>query len=71
MKIISEFSLWVIFPLAIFAVAISIFFYRKTDWLKTASNWKKFLLIGLRSISIFLVLILLLGLTFQFSNTKE
>lgn len=71
MKIISEFSLWVILPLAIFALAISIFFYRKTDWLKSASFWKKFLLIGLRSISIFLVLILLLGLTFQFSNTKE
>ncbi|MBM3455444.1 MAG: hypothetical protein FJX80_09885 [Bacteroidetes bacterium] len=71
MKIISEFSLWVIAPLAIFSLLVSIYFYRKTDWLKTASQWKKLLLIGLRSISIFLVLILLLGLTFQFSNTKE
>jgi len=71
MKIISEFSLWVIAPLAIFSMLVSIYFYRKTDWLKTASQWKKLLLIGLRSISIFLVLILLLGLTFQFSTTKE
>ena len=71
MKIISEFSLWIIFPMALLAIAASVYFYRKNDWLSTEGKWKKYLLIVLRSSSIFTLLLLLLGLTMQYLLERE
>jgi len=71
MKIISEFSLWIILPMAVGAILLSIYFYRKTNWLTSGSKWKKPSLISLRAISIFILLILLLGLIFQQTLKKE
>ncbi len=71
MKIISEFSLWIIFPMALLAIAASVYFYRKNDWLSSEGKWKKYLLIVLRSSSIFTLLLLLLGLTMQYILERE
>ena len=71
MKIISEFSPWVIAPMVIISIVLSIYFYKKTDWIDKKNQWKKWLLISLRSTSLFLIFILLLGLTLQYTETKE
>lgn len=54
--------MWTLLPWAVVAVALSLLLYRKRSWIKDISNFKRFLLIGLRSLGLFLLGVLLLGI---------
>lgn len=56
----SEFSFWWVFPIAIIALALSYFLYRKDHYLNETSKYLKWFLFSIRFISIFLIAFLLL-----------
>ena len=65
MKIITDIHpLWLI-PLALLCGVLSYFYYKKTAWVNESPSWVKTTLIALRSISLFLVGALLLGLAIE------
>ncbi|WP_107038204.1 vWA domain-containing protein [Brumimicrobium mesophilum] len=61
-EIFSDIPIWVLLPWSIIALLLSILLYRKRAWVKDISNFKRFLLIGLRSLGLFFVGVLLLGI---------
>ena len=65
MKIISDIPLWWIPIIAIIALSLSIFYYRKKGWLKEITNSLRIVLIGLRFLSLFFIAVLLLGILFE------
>jgi len=70
MNIFSDISLWWIIPIAFFSIVISYFFYKNQKQVNEVSKAKKSLLIGLRSGSLFLLLIFLLGLIIEHKEYK-
>lgn len=67
MKFSSDISLWWLLPIAVLSVVLAIWLYsRKTNgWVSDLTKRWRTLLITLRSISIFLLAILLFGIIFQ------
>lgn len=61
----TEFSAWWIPLMALGAAAVSWWYYRGQSWLSDATRLVRWSLFSLRSIGLFLVLILLLGILYQ------
>ncbi|RYM34600.1 VWA domain-containing protein [Brumimicrobium glaciale] len=61
-ELFSDIPMWTLLPWAVVAVALSLLLYRKKSWVKEISNFKRFLLISLRSLGLFLLGVLLLGI---------
>jgi hypothetical protein len=66
----SEIPFWVLLPWGAVAVTCSFVLYRKKSWVKDISNFKRYLLIGLRSLGLFLLGILLLGILIKGIDSK-
>ena len=65
MHLFSEYSFWWLIPFVLISFLITIFFYRKVEWLTAAPKWVKKALISLRFTSLFLILLLLLGILLE------
>lgn len=65
MHLLSSYSLWWIVPILAFSAIISFFFYRKETWLQTKTKSLRYALFTLRTTSLALIGILLLGLLFE------
>ena len=65
MHLFSEYSLWWILPILLLSLFTAIFFYRKIEWLSSAPTWVKKTVISLRFSSLFLILVLLLGILLE------
>jgi hypothetical protein len=65
MKIITDIHpLWLVPTLAL-SIGLSIFYYKKNDWFSGENPWLKKTLIALRSLSLFIILALLIGLAIE------
>ncbi|MFM7006529.1 MAG: hypothetical protein ACKOWX_04690 [Flavobacteriales bacterium] len=65
MHLLSSYSLWWIVPILAFSATISYFFYRNETWLQTKAKSLRYILFALRTTSLALICILLLGLLFE------
>lgn len=65
MHLLSSFSLWWILPILAVAAVLSWLFYRQENWIKSKSKILKYSLITLRTLSIGLISILLLGILLE------
>jgi len=70
MNVFSDISLWWIFPLALTALSISVLYYKGQKQMTDIESWKKYVLISLRSLALFLLGILLFGLIIEQKETK-
>jgi hypothetical protein len=71
MNWISDISIWWIFPWSILAIYLSVLLYAKRGWVKEVSKIQRTLLISLRSISLILLGVLLLGVLFEYKSYRE
>lgn len=71
MHLISDFSLWFIIPIGLTAAVLTLYFYKKESWFSDLKPLHQNLLRVLRFSSLFLIGILLLGLTLQTINYRE
>lgn len=61
-SIISTYSvLWVI-PALVLSALLALFLYKKNDWIDTLNRTLKYTLISLRTLSVFIILLLLIGI---------
>ena len=65
MHLLSSVSLWWILPILVGAAVLSWFFYKQENWIKSKSKNLKYSLITLRTLSISLISILLLGILLE------
>lgn len=72
MQIISSLSLWWVIPIVILAAALAYYVYYKkhSEWNESLTVLQKYTLISLRGISLFLLLISLLGIVVQYQKKK-
>lgn len=70
MQIFSDISIWWIIPWAIVSLALGVIYYRKQKILDDISSKRKWLLIALRSFSLFVLGILLFGLIIEKKDYK-
>jgi hypothetical protein len=70
MNVFSDISLWWIFPWVLIAVSISVLYYRGQKQLIDIESWKRYVLISLRSLALFLLGILLFGLLIEQKEIK-
>lgn len=70
MQVFSDISLWWIVPIALVSLALSYLFYRNQKQVQELSKLKKGILVALRTSSIFLLLIFLLGLIIEHKDYK-
>lgn len=71
MKVYADISLWWLIPLFLLTLFIAYFFYKKDSLTKEISSRLRYLLIGLRGLTIFLLLILLIGLLLETRETRK
>lgn len=71
MNWISDISLWWIFPWSILAIFLSIVLYKRKGWVKELSKFQRTLLITLRSISLILLGLMLLGILFEYKSYRD
>lgn len=73
MKLSSDISLWWLLPIAAIAVLVALWMYNKktSSWVNELEKKWRIILISLRSLSIILLAILLLGIIFQSFNYKK
>lgn len=71
MHLFSEYSFWWLIPILLISFFITIFFYRNVEWLSGAPNWVKKTLVSLRFTSLFLILLLLLGILLETISYQE
>ncbi len=69
-EIISQYSLWLILPLGVFAALLSFFLYFKDEKLSGLNLWKIYLLAGLRFLSVFFITVFLLSIVFKYLRVK-
>ena len=65
MHLLSSYSLWWILPIILLSAVLSYLFYRHENWIKNKSNYLKYTVLALRTSSLSLIGILLLGLLFE------
>ncbi len=65
MHLFSEFSFWWILPILVLSFLTTFVFYRNIDWLNSSPFWVHKTLFLLRFVSVFFVLILLLGIILE------
>ena len=68
MHLLSSFSLWWILPIFFTTILVSWLFYRNESWLENKSKQLKYSLITIRTLSLSLIIILLLGLLLEQSH---
>jgi hypothetical protein len=71
MNWISDISLWWIFPWSALAIFLSIVLYKRVGWVKELTKFQRNLLTALRSISLILLGLLLLGVLFEYKSYRE
>lgn len=71
MHLFSEYSFWWLIPIMLISFFTTIFFYRNVEWLSGAPNWVKKTLVSLRFTSLFLILLLLLGILLETISYQE
>lgn len=71
MNLISEIPLWWLPILAIVTLIVSIWYYRKQRWVKEVKPVVRRVLIALRFLSLFLIIILLIGILLESISYKE
>ncbi len=71
MHLFSEYSFWWLIPILLISFFTTIFFYRNVEWLSGAPNWVKKTLVSLRFTSLFLILLLLLGILLETISYQE
>lgn len=71
MNLISEIPLWWLPIVAIVTLSASIWYYRKKDWIEEIKPILRKVLIGLRFVSLFLIIVLLLGILIESIAYKE
>ena len=71
MHLFSEYSFWWLIPILLISFFITIFFYRNVEWLSGEPNWVKKTLVSLRFTSLFLILLLLLGILLETISYQE
>lgn len=71
MNWISDISLWWIFPWSILAVFLSLVLYKQKGWVLELTKFQRITLIILRSTSLILLFLLLLGVLFEYKNYRE
>ncbi len=73
MRFSSDISLWWLLPILAIAISLSMWLYSKktNGWVSDLSKRWRIILIALRSLSIFLIAILLFGIIFQAFNYKK
>lgn len=65
MKFFSDISIWWLIPWAVICVLIAFWYYRKQKGLEEISSWMKRGLIALRSMALFVIGVLLIGLLLE------
>lgn len=70
MQVFSDISIWWLIPIGIIAFLVSFIFYRNQKQIKDVSTFKKWLLISLRTSSLFLIGLFLLGLIVEHKDYK-
>jgi hypothetical protein len=65
MHLLSSYSLWWILPIVALSAVLSHLFYRNETWIKSKSKYLKYTLLALRTSSLSLIGILLLGLLLE------
>ena len=71
MQLISDFTLWLIIPIVSMAAFLSFYLYKKEGWFADLKPFHQHLLRALRFGSLFLIGLLLLGLTLQTITYRE
>ncbi|MFN5911965.1 MAG: hypothetical protein ACK45H_11560 [Bacteroidota bacterium] len=71
MRFVSDISLWWFLPMLAVSVIAAIWYYRNVNWLNDQSVWLRRLMVGLRTLVLFFVLVLLLGLVLEHSSYRE
>lgn len=61
-EIFSDIPLWILLPWGAIAILLSFLLYRKRTWVKDISRFKRYSLISLRTLGLFLLGVLLLGI---------
>ncbi len=69
-EIISQYSLWYILPIGVFAALLSLLLYFKDEKLSGLNLWKIYLLAGLRFLSVFFIAVFLLSIVFKYLRVK-
>ena len=70
-KLISDISLFWLFPIALIAFLLTYFLYQKENWLNDIPKWMKKSLFTLRFTSLSLIGLLLLGILFESLNYRK
>jgi hypothetical protein len=66
----SDIPLWTLILWAVLVVVLSFLLYRRKSWVKEISSFKRFLLITLRSLGLFLLGVLLLGILIKGTDSE-
>lgn len=71
MHLISDYSLWLLIPIALLSAGLTVFYYKKQGWLSELKKPYQYLFKTLRFGSLFLVGALILGLILQVTRYRE
>ncbi len=71
MEILSDFSIFWLLPLGVIAFGIAFWLYSKNQWIQSLSAKQKWGMFTLRSVAIFLLLVLILGITIKNKSLVE
>jgi hypothetical protein len=71
MEILSDFSIFWLLPLGVIAFGIAFWLYSKNQWIQSLSAKQKWGMLTLRSVAIFLLLVLILGITIKNKSLVE
>src|SRR5690554_2090742 len=66
----SDIPLWTLIVWAVIVVALSLLLYRRKSWVKEISRFRRFVLISLRSLGLFLLGLLLLGILIKGTESE-
>jgi hypothetical protein len=72
LDIITDYPIWLILFWLPLAVGLAYWFYQPTkSWLKEVAKWKRWLMLSLRALSLFIIGLLLLGILFETLNIRK
>ena len=71
MHLISDYTLWLVLPIALISASLTLFYYQKQGWFNDLKKSQQYLFKTLRFGSLFLVGTLLLGLILQVVSYRE
>jgi hypothetical protein len=72
LDIITDYPLWLVLLWLPISIGLAFWLYRPTKaWLKELAKWKRFVMLSLRALSLFLIGLLLLGILFETLNVRK